>query len=356
MASTVHCARCGLAVPRPTDTNGRCPACQAPLDAKVYEELQFDTEPGDPAPARPPSRPGLPAVQPPAPRRSQSETAVAAARMAAAPSFKTASKQGGAPIIPIAIGLVLIVGIAAFALLRGQPIVKAVASPPPLDPTVVKVGRPPESPAPPVAEPEPAQPVITRDLPPEPAAPAATERKRQPERERDLAAAPATAPRQARPPPPREVARVERPAPAAARPTPTPPPPPRPEPEPPPPPPPPQFVAARQELPVAAAPLQLGPAYAREGQRKARLTDPGCLASSLRLPRDADVGGETATVKFAVDETGQVSQYAYLAGPSDQRVSNAIWSAIQRCGFSPGATAQGKPVALWVTMPIKFGK
>lgn len=277
--------------------------------------------------------------------------------MAASPSFKAANKPGGVPIIPIAIGLLLIIGIAAFALLRGQPLSRAVASPPTLDPTVVKVGRPPESPPPPVAEPEPAHPVITRDLPPEPADPTAPERKRQPERERDLAAAPATAPRPARPTPPREVARVERPATARPAPTPPPPtaPPPRPEPEPPPPPP--QFVAARQELPVAAAPLHIGPSYAREGQRKARLTDPGCVANSLRLPRDiADVGGETATVKFAVDETGQVSQYAYLAGPGDQRVANAIWSAIQRCGFIPGATTQGKPVALWVTMPIKFGK
>jgi protein TonB len=303
-----------------------------------YEELHFETEQ---------------AAQAPAPRRTQSETSVAAARMAAAPSFKAANRQGGVPIIPIAFGLILIVGIAAFALLRGQPLSKAVASPAPLDPTVVKVGRPPESPAPPVAEPEPAQPVITRDLPPDPAAPAApaaTERKRQPER--DLAAAP----RPVRPPPTRELAKVEKPAPATARPTPPPPAPARPEPEPPPPPPP-QFVAARQELPVASAPLQIGPSYAREGQRKARLTDPGCVANSLRLPRDvADVSGETATVKFAVDEAGKVSQYAYLAGPSDQRVANAIWSAIQHCEFSPGATAQGKPVSLWVTMPIKFGK
>jgi protein TonB len=269
--------------------------------------------------------------------------------MAAAPSFKPAKKRGGVPVVPIAIGLILIIGIATFALLRGQPLVKAVAAPAPLDPTVVKIGRPPESPTPPIAEPEPAAPVITRDLPPDPAAPAAPERRRQPEREREAAA-----PRPARPaPPPREVAKVEKPppAPATARPT----PPPRPDPEPPPPPP--QFVAAKPELPVASTPMQIGPTYARDGQRKARLSDPACVVNSLRLPREiSDIGGETATVKFAVDETGQVSQYAYLAGPTDARVSNAIWAAIQRCEFTPGATAQGKPVALWVTMPIKFGK
>jgi TonB family protein len=70
----------------------------------------------------------------------------------------------------------------------------------------------------------------------------------------------------------------------------------------------------------------------------------------------AGVEGESATVKFAVDETGQVSQYSYLSGPADQRVSAAIWTAIQRCEFIPGRTAQGNPISLWVTMPIKFGK
>jgi TonB family protein len=138
------------------------------------------------------------------------------------------------------------------------------------------------------------------------------------------------------------------PAPAAA---------PRPEPELPLPPPP-QFVAAPTPPPPAApAPQASGPGFAREGYQKARQATPGCVVNSLRLPRDiVDVEGETATVKFAVDETGQVSQFSYLSGPTDQRVATAIWSAIQRCEWTPGSTAQGSRIALWVTMPIRFGK
>ncbi len=291
------------------------------------------------------------AVAPEPPRRQQSETSVAATRMASAPSFKASTAKGGTPLIPIVVGLVLIVAIAAFALLRGQSAPKAVAASRSLDPSVIKIGRPPESSPPPVAEPDVPLPVVTRDLPNDPAVPP-REKRKPPEREATAAPQPARPARPAAPPPVREVARVEKPAPAPAPPRPAPPT--RPEPEPLPAP---QFVAARQELPVSSAPIQIGPSYAREGQQKARLAKPGCVVSTLRLPRDlADIDGETATVKFAVDETGQVSQYAYLSGPTDQRISSAIWSAIQRCEFIPGATAQGKPMTLWVTMPVRFGK
>jgi TonB family protein len=116
-------------------------------------------------------------------------------------------------------------------------------------------------------------------------------------------------------------------------------------------------AAPRQEPPAASTPIALGPTYAREGYQKARQATPGCVVESLRLPRDvADIEGEAATVKFAVDEAGKVSQFAYLSGPTDQRVASAIWTAIQRCEWLPGATAQGRAITLWVTMPIRFGK
>ena len=362
MATTVRCAHCGKDVPRPTGPSGRCPACQSPITATQgasqagepqipaggYVDLRLDAEDEGAAAARP----GTAAAAPP--RRPTSETSVAAARMAAAPNFRKAKPKGGVPVIPIAAGVILIVAIAIFALTRSKPLSQAAATPSPLDPSVTRIGRPPESSPPPAAEPDPAPPVVTRDLPGEPAAPAREPRKT-PDRDAIAATAPPAA-RPARPPaapaPAREVARVEKVA--LATPRPPPPPAPKPEPEPLPPP---QFVASRQEMPSASAPLQIGPSYARDGQQKAKLANSGCVVNSLRLPRDlVDIGGDTATVKFAVDETGKVSQFAYLAGPSDPRVANAIWSAIQRCEFVPGATALGKPLSLWVTMPIKFGK
>jgi TonB family protein len=172
------------------------------------------------------------------------------------------------------------------------------------------------------------------------------------------AARPAKAERTA---PAREQGRKEPQVAAAARPATAPAPAPAPAAPPPPAPEPqqaqaPLFAPAQQEQTPTAAPLQLGPTYAREGMRKARMADPACLGSNLRLPPDVSLDGESATVKFAVDEKGAVSRYEYLAGPTDARVSKAIWNAIQRCEFVPGASAQGQPIQLWVTMPVRFGK
>jgi protein TonB len=109
--------------------------------------------------------------------------------------------------------------------------------------------------------------------------------------------------------------------------------------------------------PSASAPLTISPSGAREGYQKARQARPGCVNGSLRLPRDIPgIEGETAMIKFQVSETGAVSEFIYLSGPTDQRVASAIWSAVQRCEWVPGASAQGRPLTLWVTMPIRFGK
>jgi protein TonB len=119
----------------------------------------------------------------------------------------------------------------------------------------------------------------------------------------------------------------------------------------------PQAVTAPAQVPpTTAVPMAIGPSYVREGYQKPRQATPGCVARSLQSRRDIDdFAGLNPTVKFAVDETGKVSQFSYLSGPNDPRIANAIWSSIQRCEWIPGATAQGRPISLWVTMPINFG-
>jgi TonB family protein len=103
--------------------------------------------------------------------------------------------------------------------------------------------------------------------------------------------------------------------------------------------------------------MAIGPSSGRDGYQKARQVRPGCVTGSLRLPRDVSgLEGESAMVKFQVDETGSVSQFTYLSGPTDQRIAIAIWSAVQRCEWAPGVSATGTPLTLWVTMPIKFGR
>ena len=38
----------------------------------------------------------------------------------------------------------------------------------------------------------------------------------------------------------------------------------------------------------------------------------------------------------------------------DQRIASSIWQAIQGCRWVPGADAQGKPVSIWVILPVRF--
>jgi protein TonB len=38
----------------------------------------------------------------------------------------------------------------------------------------------------------------------------------------------------------------------------------------------------------------------------------------------------------------------------DARIGTAIWQAVQACRWVPGADAQGKPVSIWVILPIRF--
>lgn len=357
MATTVHCPHCGRDIPRPYGPNVRCPVCHKPIAASEfpvpadgYEDLGQGLNPEATASPRPPSRPDLAAAQAPAPIRHPSESSLAAARMANAPTFKVVKPRGGLPVIPIGVGVVLILAITAFALTRGRTASQAVPGPLAGDPRVTTIGRPPEptTPAEPEPEPEPTE-VVTIEPSADGTVPVRPRRKA-PEREAHV--------RPARPAAAREVARNDR-APAA---TPAPAPAPKAEPElplplPPPPPPPQPVAAPAQETPLAAAPLAIGPASAREGYQKPRQAKPGCVVRLLGLSRDiVDVEGESATVKFAVDETGKVSQFVYLSGPSDQRVANAIWNSVQRCEWVPGATAQGHPITLRVTMPIKFGR
>ena len=369
MATYVTCPSCGEIVPRPTSPDGVCPSCRKPLVASpaaasrssasipsqgpdVRDLLpDLDSQP----PARAATRPAPGAGDSQVRRRPQTETSVAAARMANAPTFKSTSARRGFPVVPIAVGVVLILAITAFALLRGRPASPAAAAIPPSELQVTTIGRPPEPSTPPLAEPDPSAEVVTIDLPPEATAAARARRK----------AAERAAPPRAAAAPAKEVARLEKPV-ATARPGAAPKPEPKVEPkaEPKvetkaePEPPPPQFVAAApSEQPTAVAPLAIGPSYAREGYQKARQARPGCVASALAQSRDvAELEGLSSTVKFAVDETGRVSQFTYLSGPSDPRIANAIWNAVQRCEWLPGATAQGRPLSLWVTMPLKFGR
>lgn len=370
---------------------------QLPVPEGGYEDFRLDPtgEHGLPAlaPAGDPPRPA-PAAAPPAPgavedppRRRVTPIAVlsAAPRPAPAPPPKATAAAGRAPDFaaarapsrpPVALIAAAVVvvggGLGAYALLSGPatppaasaasanpqpkvalgdpvepaPLVHAPAAAPPAPAAATVAGpataatataappRPAVAPPPPAAAPVQAAPAATRSLPPPVQRP-------QP-------------PRAAASPEPRPVnqglavssastalagggAASASPAPGASATPATP-------------------AAPLAAAPAASAPPVEPPAPPKDLSRKPRLAEPGCLQQALQLPRDLDLApGEVTTARFAVGPDGTAHDFSLVGTPSDRRLGPAVWSAIQRCRFIPGANAQGQEADVWMVLPFRFG-
>ncbi len=97
------------------------------------------------------------------------------------------------------------------------------------------------------------------------------------------------------------------------------------------------------------------PQYVTTGFRKPAEAVPGCVRGAIRMPPDLAgyVSGPT-TVKFAVGRDGTVGRVEVLGAALDARVVDVIRRGLHACRWLPGADAQGRPVALWVVMPLRF--
>jgi protein TonB len=113
---------------------------------------------------------------------------------------------------------------------------------------------------------------------------------------------------------------------------------------------------APQKAAVTPA-VEDAPVMPGAGFKKAAVEEPGCVQSSMRLPDDVmdKLNGKTVTVKFAVGRDGAPSRFQILSPPGlPDRAQSAIWSAIQRCKWAPGADAQGHVISQWVFFPLRF--
>jgi protein TonB len=101
--------------------------------------------------------------------------------------------------------------------------------------------------------------------------------------------------------------------------------------------------------------LEDAPQYVTTGFRKPAEASPGCVRGAIRMPPDLAgyVSGPT-TVKFAVGRDGTVGRVEVLGAALDERIVEVIRRGLRACRWLPGADAQGRPVALWVVMPLRF--
>ncbi|BDG01228.1 energy transducer TonB [Anaeromyxobacter oryzae] len=97
------------------------------------------------------------------------------------------------------------------------------------------------------------------------------------------------------------------------------------------------------------------PLWATAGFRKPVEETAGCVARSVRLPRE--LAGFTSgpyVVRFAVLPSGAVERIEVLGDVPDVRIRNAIVQAVHSCRWIAGSDAQGRPVSIWVVLPIRF--
>jgi protein TonB len=101
--------------------------------------------------------------------------------------------------------------------------------------------------------------------------------------------------------------------------------------------------------------IEDAPAFATAGYRKPTMAEPGCVQRTVRIPPQlAGFVSGPITVKFAIRPDGQPSHFEVMTAVPDARIGNAIWQAVQSCRWVPGADARGKPVSIWVILPIRF--
>jgi len=101
--------------------------------------------------------------------------------------------------------------------------------------------------------------------------------------------------------------------------------------------------------------IEDAPAYATSGYRKPQMAEPGCVQRSVRIPPQlAGFISGPIVVQFAVTRDGSPAKFKLNCDVPDARIGQAIWQAVQQCRWIPGTDPQGKPVSIWVILPIRF--
>jgi TonB family protein len=109
--------------------------------------------------------------------------------------------------------------------------------------------------------------------------------------------------------------------------------------------------------PAAPAQIEDAPRYPAEGFRRPQMTEPQCVQNAIRAPRDlADRVSGPVTIRFAVGPEGEVSLFQIMGDTPDPRLPAILENAVRSCTFTPAADAQGKPIRMWMTMPIRFAR
>jgi TonB family protein len=114
------------------------------------------------------------------------------------------------------------------------------------------------------------------------------------------------------------------------------------------------LLAAEPAEPPTAAGNQLSaPVYAGAGYTKPAELKKHCVANAVRIPRWMTGIEGVVTSKFSVDAEGEVGDFEVLTD-APREVRLAVEQAVKSCQFTPGRTPEGKAIAIWLILPIRF--
>lgn len=108
--------------------------------------------------------------------------------------------------------------------------------------------------------------------------------------------------------------------------------------------------------PAAAAPADPDdPRPVGVGYVKPRLADPTCVAAKLRqvtLPPEVDPS-RIIRVEFAVTRDARVVSFGTF-DDAPEAVLDRLRQAVSGCDWIPGKDRTGRPVSIWVILPLRF--
>jgi protein TonB len=85
----------------------------------------------------------------------------------------------------------------------------------------------------------------------------------------------------------------------------------------------------------------------------------GCVSQSVRLPPELRGYVKSVIAKFGVKPNGQPYAFSLLGEIPQEirsRMESAVWQAVASCDWAAGADAQGKPIAIYVMLPLRFAQ
>jgi protein TonB len=63
---------------------------------------------------------------------------------------------------------------------------------------------------------------------------------------------------------------------------------------------------------------------------------------------------QVVVMKFAVHADGRIGQFRLLTTIQYPEIAHWLRRAVYSCEWEPGSDREGRPIALWVVLPVRF--